>query len=169
VSGEHDAGRLQVEAWEIALVKQVLHGYRADRKELEAELFRRLIVLKTKHQSRARNWNAYLARSLYNAANNFVRAENFHTRRIHSLEMEDEEGAAASMPDFLPAPEEPLDLRIELSRLRQEMSPPLRHLWDLLVEEDGNISAVAKKIGRPRQTVDYWFQKLKTFLKNRPI
>ena len=169
MSGKHGRGRLHVEAWEIDLVKQVAHAYRADQEELEAELFRRLTELKVKHKARARDWKAYLARSLYNAANRFVRDQNIRDRRIRSLEIEDEDQAPASILDFLPAPEEPLDLRIDLSRLRNEMSPQLRDLWDLLVEEQGNISAVAKKLGRPRKTVDYWLQKLKRFLKNRTL
>lgn len=169
MSGKHDGGRLHVEAWEINLVKQVAHAYRSDSEELEAELFRRLAGLKVKHKARARDWKAFLARSLYNAAKNFVRDQDLRERKIQSLEIEDEEGTPASRLDFLPAPEEPLDLRIDLSRLREEMSPQLRDLWDLLVEEQGNISAAAKKLGRPRKTVDYWIQKLKTFLKNRPI
>jgi DNA-directed RNA polymerase specialized sigma24 family protein len=169
VSEQHGRGRLHVEAWEINLVKQVVHAYRADQEELEAELFRRLSEMKVKHKARARDWKAYLARSLYNAANTFVRDQNIRHRRIQSLEIEDEDQAPASLLDLLPAPEEPLDLRIDLCRLRNEMSPQLRDLWDLLVEEQGNISAAAKKLGRPRKTVDYWIQKLKTFLKNRAI
>jgi DNA-directed RNA polymerase specialized sigma24 family protein len=169
VSEEHGRGRLHVEAWEINLVKQVAHAYRADQEELEAELFRRLTELKVKHKARARDWKAYLARSLYNAANTFVRDQKIRDRRIQSLEIEDEDQAPASMLDLLPAPAEPLDLRIDLGRLRNEISPQLRDLWDLLVEEQGNISAAAQKLGRPRKTVDYWIQKLKTFLKNRAI
>ena len=167
MSGKHDRGRLQVEPWELGLVKQVAHTYRTDREELEAELFRRLTEIKVKHQSRAREWKAFLARSLYNAANNFVRDQNLRERRIQSSEIKDVEHGTASMTDFLPAPEEPLDLRIDLARLREEMSPELRDLWDLLAEEEGNISATAKRLGRPRKTVDYWIQKLKTILKDR--
>ena len=169
MSGEHDAGRLRIEAWEIDLVKQVAHAYRSDREELEAELLKRLLQLKVKHKARARDWKAFLARSLYNVANNFVRDRDLRERRIQSLETEDEYHPPASLLDLLPAPQEPLDLRIDLYRLREEMSPQLRDLWDLLVEEEGNVSAAARKLGRPRKTVDYWIQNLKTFLKNRMI
>jgi DNA-directed RNA polymerase specialized sigma24 family protein len=169
VSGKHDRGRLDVDAWEIDLVNQVAHAYRTDREELVAELFRRLAKLKVKHKAKAWNWKAYLARSLYNAAKNFVRDQNLRHTRIQSLESEDEDDTAVSTLDFLQAPEEPIDLRIDLARLREEMSPELRSLWDLLVEEQGNISAVAKKLRRPRKTIDYWIQKLKTFLKKRPM
>jgi DNA-directed RNA polymerase specialized sigma24 family protein len=169
VSAEHGPSRLHVDAWEIDLVRQITHAYRSDHEELEAELFRRFTELKVKHKARATDWKAYLARSLYNAANRFVRDQNTRDRRLQSLEIEDDEHAGASMLDFLPAPDEPLDLRIDLCRLREEMSPQLRDLWDLLVEEQGNVSAAAKKLGRPRKTVDYWIQKLKTFLKNQAI
>jgi DNA-directed RNA polymerase specialized sigma24 family protein len=170
VSGKHGRGRLRVEAWEVDLVKQVAHAYRSDREELEAELFSRLTQLKANHKEAwARDWKSYLARSLYNAANNFVRDQELRDSRIQSLEIQHEDDAPASLLDLLPAPEEALDLRIDLSRLRNEMSPQLRDLWDLLVEEQGNVSATAKKLGRPRKTVDYWIQNLKRFLKNRAL
>ena len=169
MSGKHDRGRLPIEAWEVDLVKQVAHAYRADREELKAELFRRLTEIKIKHKARARNWKSFLARSLYNAANNFVRDQHLRDLRVLSLDMGAEHDTPYSALDLLAAPEEPLDLRIDLSRLRQEIAPQLRDLWDLLVEEEGNVSAAAKKLGRPRKTIDYWIQKLRTFLKNRPI
>jgi DNA-directed RNA polymerase specialized sigma24 family protein len=169
VSRGQGRGRLQVEAWEIDLVKQVAHAYRSDREELEAELFRRLTELKVKHKARALDWKSYLARSLYNAANNFVRNQELRESRIQSLEIQHEDDTPASLLDFLPAPEEALDLRIDLSRLRNDMSPQLHDLWDLLVEEQGNVSAAAKKLRRPRKTVDYWIQKLRSFLKQWAI
>jgi DNA-directed RNA polymerase specialized sigma24 family protein len=169
VGGKDGRDRLRVEAWEIDVVKQVVHAYRTDSEELEAELFRRLVDLKIKHQARARDWKAFLAQSLYNAAKNFVRDKNLRESKIRSLEIEREENPPASLMDLLPAPGEPLDLRIELSQLREAVPPELRPLWDLLIEEHGNVSAVAKRLGRPRKTVDYSIQKLKQFLKNRQV
>jgi hypothetical protein len=147
VGGTSGKGRLQVEGWEMEVVKQVAHAYRTDREELEAELVRRLVELKIKHQARARDWRAFLARSLYNAANNFVRTRNLRESKMQSLESDDIEDAPRALADLLAAPEEPIDLRIDLARLREELSPQLRHVWDLLIEEHGNISAVARKLG----------------------
>jgi DNA-directed RNA polymerase specialized sigma24 family protein len=169
VAGEHDEGRLRVEEWEKDVVNQVVHAYRTDAEELEAELFRRLVDLKIKHKARARDWKAFLAQSLYNAAKNFVRDKNLRESKIQSPEIENEEDPSASLMDLLPAPEEPIDLRIELSRLREAVPPELRPLWDLLIEEHGNISAIAERLGLPRKTVDYWIHKLKQLFKNRQV
>jgi hypothetical protein len=98
------------------VVKQVAHAYRTDHEELEAELFRRLVELKIKHHARARDWRAFLARSLYNAANNFVRNKHLRESKMQSLEPDATEDARPALVDLLAAPEEPIDLRIDLER-----------------------------------------------------
>jgi DNA-directed RNA polymerase specialized sigma24 family protein len=150
-------------------VKQVVRSYRTDEEELEAELLKRLLELKLKHQSRARNWKSFLARSLYNAANNFVRDQRPRNTRMQPLEVEEEERHGPSLNQMLAAPEEQVDLRVDLATLWEELSPESRELWVLLVDERGNVSAVAKRLGRPRKTVDYWISKLRHFLKDRGI
>ncbi len=149
------------------VVKQVAHAYRTDYEEFEAELLGRLVALKIKHQARARDWRAFLARSLYNAAKNFVRNKDLRDSKMQSLDPDDGEDARPALADLLAAPEEPIELRIDVARLREEMSPQLRQVWDLLIEEHGNISAVARKLGRPRKSLDYWIGKLRQLLKNR--
>jgi DNA-directed RNA polymerase specialized sigma24 family protein len=160
-------GRLHVEIWEMEVVKQVAHVYRTDYEELEAELFRRLVKLKIKHQARARDWRAFLARSLYNAAKNFVRDRAVREGRMRSLEVDNVDDAPPALEDLLVAPEESIDLRIDLTGLREELSPQMQRLWDALVEEQGNISAVARKLRRPRKSLDYWVGKLRRLVKNR--
>jgi DNA-directed RNA polymerase specialized sigma24 family protein len=167
VDGTNDKGRLQVEVWEMEVVKQVAHAYRTDHEELEAELVARLVDLKIKHRARARDWRAFLARSLYNAAKNFVRDKNLREGKMRSLEPDDAQEGPSKLADLLAAPDEPIDLRIDLASLREGISPQLRRVWDLLMEEHGNISAVARKLGRPRKSVDYWIGKLRQLLKNR--
>jgi DNA-directed RNA polymerase specialized sigma24 family protein len=169
VEKKHGTGRVQVEVWETEVVKQVAHAYRTDYEELEAELFGRLLQLKSKHHARARDWRAFLSRSLYNAANNFVRNRNLRESKMIALESDDPDDGRPALADLLSAPEEPIDLRIDLARLRKELSPQLRDVWDLLMETHGNISAVAKKLGRPRKSLDYWVEKLRQLLKNRVI
>lgn len=151
------------------VVKQVAHAYRTDCEELEAELLGRLVELKIKHHARARAWRAFLARSLYNAANNFVRDKHLRESKMRSLESDDVEDAPPALADLLAAPEEPIDLRIDLAWLREEISPQLRHLWDLLIEEHGNISALARRLRRPRKSLDYWIGKLRQLLKERAL
>jgi DNA-directed RNA polymerase specialized sigma24 family protein len=110
-----------------------------------------------------------LARSLYNAANNFVRNKNLRENKMRSLAPDDVEDATPALADLLAAPEEPVDLRIDLATLRDELSPQLRQIWDLLVEEQGNVSAAARKLGRPRKSFDYWIGKLRQLLKKRGL
>jgi len=169
VSGTSDEGRLLVEAWETEIVKQVAHAFRTDHEELEAELLSRLLELKIKHQARARNWRAFLARSLYNAAKNFLRNRDLRESKMRSLEAEDIEGAPPALLDFLAAPEEAIDLRIDLARLREEVSPQLRQVWDLLIDEHWNVSAAARGLGRPRKSLDYWIGKLRKLRKKRGL
>jgi DNA-directed RNA polymerase specialized sigma24 family protein len=166
---EHDKGRLRVEPWEATIVKQVVRAYRTDEEELEAELLKRLLELKLKHQSRARNWKSFLARSLYNAANNFVRERRARETRTRPLETEEEDQHGSSLDYTFAAPEEPIDLRVDLATLWEEIPPRLRDVWSLLLEEEGNASAVAKRLGRPRKTVEYWIHKLRRFIKDRGI
>jgi hypothetical protein len=167
VGGKQGGGRVQIEEWEIELVKQVVYAYRTDHEELEAELLGRLLEVKIKHRARAKDWKAFIARSLYNAANNFVRNNNWRESKIQSLESEDRETPRLALADLLAAPEEPIDDRIDLASLREDISPQLRHLWDLLIEEHGNVSALARKLGQPRKSLDYWVGKLRQLLKDR--
>jgi DNA-directed RNA polymerase specialized sigma24 family protein len=169
VEEKHGKGRVQVEVWEMEVVKQVAHAYRTDYEELEAELLGRLLELKIKHQAQARKWRAYVARSLYNAANNFVRNKNLRESKMQSLEPDDPEDGRPALANLLAAPEESIDLRTDLARLREDLSPQLRQVWDLLIEENGNVSAVARKLGRPRKSLDYWIGKLRQLLKNRAL
>jgi DNA-directed RNA polymerase specialized sigma24 family protein len=161
--------RLSVEPWEVKVVKQVVHAYRTDHEELEAELFKRLLDLKLKRHAQVRDWKAFLARSLYNAANNFLRDRNLRECRIYPLERDDEDDAPASLARIIAAPEETIDLRIDLSTLLKQLSPELRVLWDVLVTEEGNVSAAAKRLGRPRKTLEYWIKKLRSSLKSRGL
>ena len=56
-----------------------------------------------------------------------------------------------------------------LPKVWNALPPDKRKLWQLLFEEEGNISAVAKRLRRPRKTVEYRIQKLETFIKDRGL
>jgi DNA-directed RNA polymerase specialized sigma24 family protein len=135
----------------------------------EGELLRRLLIIKIKHRFRARNWKAYLARSLYNAAKNFARDRNRQKKNLAKLKGIDERDESFSMRDVLAAPEESIELRADLLKVWQELPPDLRALWDVLVTEQGNVSAAARKLGRQRKTVEYWITKLRHFIERREI
>lgn len=166
---KESTGRLTVEAWEVRVARQVVRSYRTDQEELEAELFKRLLELKSRHRSRARNWKSFLAKSLYNSANNFVRHQRLLLKVTVAAQLEEAEREEPSLHRPLAAPQEQIDLRVDLVRLWGEMTPALRTLWLLLVYEGGNVTAVAKRLGRARKTVDYWISKLRRFLRSRGI
>ena len=70
------------------------------------------------------------------------------------------------LEERLVAPEESIDLRLDLPKAWEALTPEMRELWRLLFEEEGNTSSVAKRLGRPRKTVEYWIRNLRTFFKN---
>lgn len=171
MSGEQGEGRLRVEAWEIELAKRIAGKFRVGDDDFQAELLMRLVELKAKNPGGIDNWQAYLAQSLYNGAKNFLRHEDVLRRRFRSLELSGsaDRDAPPSLKDMLAAPEEPIELRFDLPKVWNALPPEMQRLWQLLFEEEGNTTLVAKRLGRPRKTVEYWIQKLRAFLNNRGI
>ncbi len=153
------------------MATRIAGSYRPGDEELAAELLKRLVELKAKKFTGIKNWQAFLARSLYNAAKNFIRHEDLLRRHITTFETEDktDAGVSALLKRNLAVPEEPLDWRVDLHRVWKALTPEMRELATLLFEEEGNTSSVAKKLGRPRKTVEYWIQRLRTFLRNRGL
>src|SRR5438045_1022326 len=97
---EHRRHRLRVEDWELRIIKQVVKAYRTEREELQAELFERFLMVKRNDQRRARNWKCFLARSLYNAANNFVRNRSMRRMKMRSIESMGDEANEAMFPAY---------------------------------------------------------------------
>jgi len=171
VSGEHGDGRLRIEEWEKELAKRIAGRFRVGDEELTAELLMRLVELRAMRPVGIRNWQAFLAQSLYNAAKNFIRHEDVLHRRFTSFESADriEEDRPPSVAERRAAPEEPIELRLDVGRVWKALTPEMQELWQLLSETDGNTSLVAKKLGRPRKTVEYWITKLRAFVLSRGI
>jgi DNA-directed RNA polymerase specialized sigma24 family protein len=170
VCGEHGGGRLRVAEWEKDLAKRIAGKFRRGDKDLEAELLARLIELKARDLVNIQDWQAFLARSLYNAAKNFFRREDRLRATFITVQRKtDEDDQLLSLEATCPAPEESIDLRFDLTKVWETLSPEMRELWGLLVEEGGNASRIARRLSRPRKTVVYWIQKLRAFLKERGI
>lgn len=161
---------VRIESWEIEVAKSVARSFRTftEIEDLEAELFKRLLELKARKRSGVRDWRSFLARSLYNAATDLIRRWNYRHRGMRSLTapLGDEDDDAV-LEDVLAAPAETVDLRIELSCVMRELAPELQELWHLLVEVRGNKTALARRLGRPRKTVDHWIGKIRTALGKR--
>lgn len=171
MSGEHGDGRLRIEDWEKELAKRIAGRFRVGDQELAAELLMRLVELKANTPSGIHNWQAFLAQSLYNAAKNFIRHEDVLHRRFTSFESADrvEKDRPPSVAERLAAPEEPIESRLDVGRVWKALTPEMQELWQLLSENHGNTSLVAKKLRRPRKTVEYWIKKLKAFVLSRGI
>jgi DNA-directed RNA polymerase specialized sigma24 family protein len=171
VSGEHGDDRLRVEAWEMELARRIAGSFRLGDEDLKAELFKRLAEIKAKKLSAVHNWRAFLAQSLYNATKNFFRHENALRGQAKLLFIDDESGEdeRSYAERKLIAPEDPVESRLHLGEVWAALTPEMRELAQVLFEEEGNVSSVAKRLGRPRKTVEYWIRKLRTVLKKHGL
>jgi RNA polymerase sigma factor (sigma-70 family) len=171
VCGEHGSGRVRVENWEVELAKGIARRFRVNDEDLAAHLLMRVVELKIRRRGDIQNWGAFLAQTLYNAAKNFIRHEDVLRRRFRSFgpPCEQDEDRPFSPEERLAAPEERIDLRLDMAEIRRALTPEMQQLWRLLVEHEGNTSSVARKLGRPRKTVEYWIKKLRGLLTSHGI
>jgi DNA-directed RNA polymerase specialized sigma24 family protein len=158
-----DAHTRGIAPWEYELIAKVARRFRtSDRNDLEAELARKLLVLKNEKLSNIRNWRAYLAKFLYNKAANWVRDERARQRRKVDIEAAEESTTSDFLLDTIRrSPEPDNDLRIAFAPLWNGLDPELKRLWQVLVDEDGNQTRVARRLHKHRNTVRLWIQKIK--------
>lgn len=165
---------VHVKDWELDLATKIAGSFRKsigdEAEELEAELFQRLLEIKLQKIEGIEKWDAFLAKSLFNAANNFLNKRNTRRDRMESLDAiirADEEKSPIPLENILDEPIEDVDFQIQLNAALQSLSPELQDLWKILIEEEGNTSKVAERLGRPRKTVEYWIDKIKAVLKKK--
>jgi len=162
-----------IELWEFALIRKIASRYagQVDADELASELCLHVLKLKHRKSELIVDWKAYLAKSLLRRADRIVPS---WIRR---------QGRAVSLDTAIAAPAEHMrDIRLEellstddqdgtsfdeLISMYQGLGPKEKRLWDLLVEERGNTLRVAKRMRKPRKTVDYHIQKLRRLIKSR--
>ncbi|MBI4676121.1 MAG: hypothetical protein HY748_00895 [Elusimicrobia bacterium] len=164
---------VRIEPWEIEVARSVARSFRgfSEHDDLEAELFRRLIEIKSRGRPPAvASWRDFLARSLYNAGIDHIRRWESRHKRLTPLDAPTGGGEdSPTLEEVLAAPEEPADLRLAVGAVWDELSQELRELWDIMVEEQGNKAAAARRLGRPRKTVEYWISKISKALKRRGL
>lgn len=167
-SGDTHQQPICIEQWEIEVAKSVAGSFKSfpEHEDIQAELYKHLVEIKSKKHLGIRNWKSFLAKSLYNAAYDFIRKWHVRHKNVQPLEMpeENEEGSHISLEKILAAPDERINLKLEVSEIWKQLSPELQKLWSLMVEEEGNKASVARRLGRPRKTVEYWIMKLQTIL-----
>ncbi len=160
-------GHAEIESWELDLIRTVASKFRTtERKDLEGELARKLLVLKGQSRLHVRNWRAYVWRFLCNKATNWVRDSRAREGKNVPLweerpEKEWEEPGGSYVPS---APDEKPDERIAFTRAWQELDAGLRRLWETLLEERGNQAKAARRLGMHRNTVRIWIQKIRSTL-----
>jgi RNA polymerase sigma factor (sigma-70 family) len=159
-----------IEPWELELLRATAQRFRTpDREELEAELSRKLLQVKSQLLSSIRNWKAYLRTVLRNTAINFVRdrsaREEIAIGEPGGQTTEEPLAAGAVLSSIEIDP----DLQIAIAEVWKELDPELRLLWELLVQEEGNQLAVAKRLGKHRNTIRLWIRKILRLLERHGI
>jgi len=157
----------EIEPWESDLIEDVAKGFDTrERKELEAELGRRVLQLKARLPPGIRNWESYLAKMLLNKANDWVDARRREERMVPILEGgEEEPGGVFITEGDLPIHDEPdQDLRVALAEVWGELDPRLQRLWETLREEEGNRARTARRLGIHRNTVRLWLREIQRVL-----
>lgn len=160
--GPENVFHREVQQWELEMIKKVAQAFRTDeRADLEAELARRLLMLKENRPSNIRSWKAYLAKFLYNKGANWIRDQRSSARRGSAIPDVDE---SIDIHMSLPGIEQESDLRLAFSKAWNELDPELRRFWQVLAEEEGNQVHAAKRLGKHRNTVRLWVRKIKEAL-----
>lgn len=153
--------RTEITPQEFDLIAKVARAFRtAEGDELQAELARRVLDLKTKPISHIRDWKAYLAKFLYNKASDWVRAQRSRERRQLSIDAGDEEEGRASAKEPREQREPDPLLAPALLAVWEELDPNLRRFWEALVEAGGNQSVAARRLGIHRNTARSWRRRI---------
>ena len=143
----------EIEQWEFDLIRKVANRFETtEREDLEAELALILFRLKASRPASIQNWKSYLAKALLNKASNWIRdGRARQNRNVPLLAAGEEElGAGFITEEGVPGLEVDDDLQLALKLLSNELGPDLLRLWELLIEENGNQLAVARRLGMHR-------------------
>ena len=127
----------------------------------------KLFQLKEGPQRGIRNWRLYVTKFLYNKASNFVRNQRRERKQFpfdeltHSSEIRSFSiGQSQSSFCF----QGPIGFSLEFAGLWDQLNPALRHLWILLLQENGNQTRLAKRLGKHRNTIRSWLHEIERAL-----
>jgi hypothetical protein len=165
VAEEGRSDHYPVELWEVDLLRKVASRFRtSDRDELEAELARKLLVLKSKTPTMIRNWRAYLAKFFFIKASNWIRDERARTYRHAVLADETDDDANPAGMRVAEKSNTPPELAPAFAAVWDQLSPAHRSLWTVMVEENGNQVRAARRLNKRRNTVRAWTRQIQQVL-----
>jgi DNA-directed RNA polymerase specialized sigma24 family protein len=143
----------EVTPQELGLIAKVARAFRTtDRDELQADLARRLLDLKRKPRSHIRDWNAYLAKFLYNKASTWVQTQRRLERRVRSLDESDPENTDEPIAEPRDSADTDSSQSLAFATVWADLGPELQQFWTVLIEEGGNQSKAADRLGIHRNT-----------------
>ena len=161
-----------LEPWEMQLAQKIAQRFvrKADPDDLISELQIHILKIKKKEIQGIVDWKSYLARALLRRASELCETwtkRRDETMSLESVLSEGEGGGNLKLEDVLSIEEfnDPLS-GIDPIRVYEELSPYEKQLWDLLIEEEGDITGVAGRLRIPRTTVDYQVRKFRKHLKD---
>jgi DNA-binding NtrC family response regulator len=139
-----------IEDWELDLVKKVTYAFQTtERDELEEELISTLHALKSSPSDRILDWRKYMAKALYNRAENLTRSWRRSKKREAVWEARRER------------PQNRMDDEVAFALAWAELGPELRYFWEVLAEEGGNQARTARRLGIHRNTARLWRHKIR--------
>lgn len=145
---------VRIETWELDLIRAAARRIDTrERDELEAELIRHLVRLKSHPPPRIRHLRAFISVALRNKASNWIRDQQAKDRRFTSSDQPSgPTDEARPLIEVLPFPEPDRDQQIALARAYDDLDHDLRTFWEVLLEEDGNQVKTAARLGIHRNT-----------------
>jgi RNA polymerase sigma factor (sigma-70 family) len=156
-AGRHD--------FERELIRRVARRLRElEQSDLEAELWIKLLKIKSRPRKRVRNRTAYLRTALFRHAKNLLRDRPKTEKRKVSIHEPDEEDSVSITGVVLSYRDSDLDNQIALRAAVQEFPPNLRFLWETLVQVGGNQVEAGKILGLHRNTVRLWLKQIEVIL-----
>jgi RNA polymerase sigma factor (sigma-70 family) len=163
---EPDPVPLNLELWELELVRRTAARIRTlERDDLESELALHLIRVKRRQRARAHLWKAYLTTALRNKAANWIRDRQRHERSVTHLDASVTNDESMARAEFLGSSEAGHDLRTAFAAVWDELSPEVRELWQILMQEDGNQVQAARRLRKHRNTVRAQIRRIRETLR----
>jgi DNA-directed RNA polymerase specialized sigma24 family protein len=152
----------EIEEWELKRIAEFARSVeRSEPEELQAELARQLLVLKSR-QPRVSDWRSYFGCFLRNKFINWRRhRRRRETRQVPLDAWSEDEGFKESTHLARADETNAEDLATFVADFRKRLTPPLRRLWDLLAQQKKFTQiAAARQLRKHRNTIRFWLKQI---------